>query len=218
MRKCWLLPSIVPMILVLGSLLAAQQQAGLSAASVTVPRLVSFSGKVTDVQGKGIAGVAGVTFAIYGEQSGGAPLWIETQSVSAGANGNYSVQLGASKTGGLPLDLFNTGEARWLGVRVNGGGGQPRLLLLSVPYALKAADAETIGGLPPSAFVLAAPPTSGSGISTTTSTDTSANAPPAAAVTGSGAANRVPLWTGTSTQGNSALFQTGTGAAAKIGL
>ena len=31
------------------------------------------------------------------------------------------------------------------------------MLLLSVPYALKAGDAATIGGLPPSAFVLAAP-------------------------------------------------------------
>jgi hypothetical protein len=33
----------------------------------------------------------------------------------------------------------------------------PRVLLLSVPCALKAADAETIGGMPPSAFVLATP-------------------------------------------------------------
>jgi len=32
--------------------------------------------------------------------------------------------------------------------------------LLSVPYALKAADAQTVGGLPASAFVLAAPPSS----------------------------------------------------------
>ena len=32
---------------------------------------------------------------------------------------------------------------------------QPRVLLVSVPYALKAADADTLGGLPASAFVLA---------------------------------------------------------------
>jgi len=37
------------------------------------------------------------------------------------------------------------------------GGGQctVTLPLLSVPYALKAADARTLGGLPPSAFALA---------------------------------------------------------------
>ena len=32
---------------------------------------------------------------------------------------------------------------------------QPRVMLLSVPYALKAADAETFGGKPPSAYVAA---------------------------------------------------------------
>jgi hypothetical protein len=40
-------------------------------------------------------------------------------------------------------------------VRINGGEEQPRVLLLSVPYALKAADAQTLGGLPASAFLLA---------------------------------------------------------------
>jgi trimeric autotransporter adhesin len=33
-------------------------------------------------------------------------------------------------------------------VRVQGQEEQPRVLLLSVPYALKAADAQTLGGLP----------------------------------------------------------------------
>ena len=86
---------------------------------------------------------------------------METQNVMADAKGNYTVQLGATKPDGLPLDLFTSGEARWLGVRVNGGEEQPRVLLLSVPYALKAADAETVGGLPASAFILAAPPGGG---------------------------------------------------------
>jgi hypothetical protein len=53
--------------------------------------------------------------------------------------------------------LFSSGEARWLGVQVQGQAEQPRTLLLSVPYALKALDAETIHGMPLSAFVLAAP-------------------------------------------------------------
>jgi len=122
-----------------------------------VPRRVNFSGKAVDAQGKTISGIAGVTFAIYGDQYEGAPLWLETQNVQADAKGNYTAQLGATRPDGLPLDLFSSGEARWLGVRINGGEEQPRVLLLSVPYALKAADAETIGGLPPSAFMLAAP-------------------------------------------------------------
>ena len=146
----------------LGSLLFCSslnaQQSSSSQSSAVVPRLVNFSGKATDAQGKPIAGIAGITFAIYKDQSEDAPLWLETQNVQADAKGNYTVQLGATKPDGLPLELFSSGEARWLGVRVNGGEEQPPVLLLSVPYALKAADAETIGGLPPSAFVLAAPP------------------------------------------------------------
>jgi hypothetical protein len=44
-------------------------------------------------------------------------------------------------------------------------GGQCTVTLpqLSVPYALKAADAQTLGGLPPSAFALAPPSASASG-------------------------------------------------------
>ena len=56
------------------SLMNAQQPAS-SPSSSTVPRLVNFSGKVADVQGKTITGIAGVTFAIYKDPYDGAPLW-----------------------------------------------------------------------------------------------------------------------------------------------
>jgi hypothetical protein len=118
---------------------------------------VNFTGKATDAQGKTIAGIAGVTFSIYKDQYEGAPLWMETQNIQADAKGNYTVHLGASSSQGLPVELFIGGEARWLGVRINDGAEQPRTLLLSVPYALKAVDAETLGGKPLSAFLLAPP-------------------------------------------------------------
>jgi hypothetical protein len=140
-------------ILFLGSNLNAQQPA--SPSSAVVPRLVNFSGNATDVHGKAVSGVAGATFAIYKDQYEGAPLWMETQNIHADTEGNYTVQLGAAKSEGLPVELFTTPEPRWLGVRINGGEEQPRVLLVSVPYALKAADAETLGGKPLSAFQLA---------------------------------------------------------------
>ena len=59
---------------------------------------------------------------------------------------------------GLPLQLFATGAARWLGVQAEGQAEGPRVLLASAPYALKAADAETLGGLPVSAFALVGAP------------------------------------------------------------
>jgi hypothetical protein len=127
-------------------------QSASQASATSVPRLMRFSGKAADSQGKPVAVVSGVTFSIYKDQNDGAPVWMETQNVQVDAKGNYSVQLGANSPAGLPLDLFSSGDARWLGVRINGGEEQTRVVLLSVPYALKAADSETIGGLPPSAL------------------------------------------------------------------
>jgi hypothetical protein len=202
-------------LLVLGSLfrpvLNAQQSTPSPASSAVVPKLVNFSGRAADMQGKAIAGIAGVTFAIYRDQSEGAPLWLETQNVTADAKGNYTVQLGATKPDGLPLELFSSGEARWLGVRVNGGEEQPRVLLLSVPYALKAADAETVGGLPASAFVLAAPPTS------VASTSIPAVATPQPLVTGTtpvttagGTVNKLAKFDASADITNSQVFDNGT--------
>jgi hypothetical protein len=186
-----------------------------SQASAVVPRLVNYSGKAIDAEGKIISGSAGATFAIYSEQSGGTPLWLETQNVTADARGNYTAQLGATKPEGLPLDLFTSGEARWLGVRINGGEEQPRVLLLSVPYALKAADAETVGGLPASAFMLAIP-SSASASSTAAPSTANAVTP---AVSGTGTTDFIPLWTNTTGGlGNSVLFQSGSGSTAKLGI
>jgi hypothetical protein len=193
------------------SLMAAQQPAS-SSQQHAVPRLVNFSGRAVEVSGKTISGVAGVTFAIYKDQYDGSPLWLETQNVQADARGNYSAQLGATRAEGLPLDLFSSGEARWLGVRVNGGQEQPRVLLLSVPYALKAADAETIGGLPPSAFMLAAPVSSGasSNRAEPSSPTSSSGAPPVTSnvTTTGGTINVIPLFTTATNIQNSILTQT----------
>jgi hypothetical protein len=56
--------------------------------SAVVPRLVNFSGRTADADGKVITGIAGVTFAIYSEQTGGSPLWLETQNVRADSKGH----------------------------------------------------------------------------------------------------------------------------------
>ena len=53
------------------------------------------------------------------------------------------------------MDLFASGEARWLGVQPEGQAEQARVQLVSVPYAMTAGDAQTLGGQPLSAFVLA---------------------------------------------------------------
>jgi hypothetical protein len=196
--------------------LALQAQQA-TTSSPTVPLLIRYSGIATDAQGKHPSGTVGATFVLYKDEQGGAALWVETQNVTADSSGHYTVQLGAGSSAGLPAELFTSGEARWLGVSINGQAEQPRVLLLSVPYALKALDAQTIGGLPPSAFVLAAPPNSqpSSGASSASASDFSPNPP---ALGGSGKPNYLPIWTKSTTLGSSVLFQSGTGAKAKIGI
>jgi hypothetical protein len=116
---------------------------------------VPYSGIVLGDDGKVLSGETGVTFQIYKDEQGGQALWTETQTVALDPTGHYKTQLGATDPNGLPSDLFSTGEARWLEVQVAGQAPQPRVLLASVPYALKAADATTLGGLPASAYALA---------------------------------------------------------------
>jgi hypothetical protein len=73
---------------------------------------------------------------------------METRNVTLDTQGRYTVLLGSTKPDGLPSELFASGEARWLGVQPEREPEQSRVLLLSVPYALKAMDAETLGGKP----------------------------------------------------------------------
>jgi trimeric autotransporter adhesin len=218
-------------------------------AQETVPRLVQFSGTLKDAAARPVSGVASVTFAIYAEQEGGAALWSETQNVLADSSGHYSVLLGAATASGVPAELFGTGQSRWLGVAVARQPELPRVLLASVPYALKAGDADTLGGLPASAYVttqnLAAlnahPATTvvsggtsiiaagagaaqlgansaeaGAGIPSANASsgeiggatgDAAPNSVTQAAVTGTGTAQFVPLWTSGSNLGSSKIYQ-----------
>jgi hypothetical protein len=112
-------------------------------AASALPRLVRFGGTVKDLNGNLLTGVVGITFALYSEQTGGAALWLETQNVTADSNGHYVALLGSTKPDGLPSELFTSEKARWVGVQVSGQAEQPRVLLVSAPYALKAGDAET---------------------------------------------------------------------------
>jgi hypothetical protein len=149
-----------------------------------VPPLIQFSGVATDEEGNPLNGTASITFSLYAAQQSGEPLWAETQTLQLDSAGHYSVQLGITQPSGVPNGLFSSGEARWLGVQIAGQPPQARVLLLSVPYAMKAGDAATIGGLPPSAFVLATPVNgatpSAAIVDDTANAETSSNPAPAA--------------------------------------
>ena len=204
-----------------------------------VPHLIKFSGVINPKTNPQIAqtkenenlksqspAVVDVTFSLYQLQEGGSALWSESQQVQLDSQGRYSVLLGATLPEGLPLDLFTSGEALWLGVQAQAPGAteQPRVLLVAVPYALKAVDADTLGGKPASAYLsvddssatpqgaglaVAASAAAGSGSGNKGEAEKKQRS---ANPSGSGTANYVPLWLDNNgTLGNSAFYQASNG-------
>src|SRR5271157_3187064 len=121
---------------------ASQSAAG------TVPRLIKFTGEIiaqmTESPGgkNSLPTALGVTFSLYELQEGGSPLWSESQKVQVDQQGHYTALLGSTQPEGLPLDLFTSGKALWLGAQAQlpGQPEQPRVLLVAVPYSLKSSD------------------------------------------------------------------------------
>src|SRR6202035_4925504 len=111
------------LLLICSAVSLCAQQAALAAGAV-VPPVVKFSGVLTDTGNKPLTGTVGVTFSLYQQSQGGTPLWVETQNVIPDKTGHYTVMLGSSTSQGLPSSLFNSGEARWLGVQVQGQAEQ----------------------------------------------------------------------------------------------
>jgi hypothetical protein len=176
-QKGWVLVAVVSLSLCV-NLRAQELDSGSESANVvavtsppalgktsgTVPRIIQFSGTIKgqatqatkDTPAEtGRAGPSRVMFSLYELQDGGSPLWTEWQNVQLDDRGRYTVLLGATESNGLPVDLFSSGRALWLGVQpqLPEAPEQPRVLLVAVPYALKAVDADTLGGKPVSAFV-----------------------------------------------------------------
>ncbi|MGA3373298.1 MAG: hypothetical protein ABSC48_16200 [Terracidiphilus sp.] len=175
-----------------------------STVSPVVPQQVRYAGVLTDRAGQTVEAV----FRVYAEAEGGEPLWTETQQLSVGANGGYAVLLGSVSAQGIPQSVFASGQARWLGVSVEGAPEQQRALLASVPYAMKSADAEALAGRPAADFVtqdqlaqLAAPTRQNAAQPAVVTPEV------LSAVTGSGTTNVVPLWSSSTTLGNSMITQ-----------
>jgi hypothetical protein len=198
--------------LLLGLLLSIASHAQQGA----VPRVTYFNGVLKNAAGNPQTGLTPIAFSLYENQEGGTALWSETQNLTLDDQGRYTALLGATQPDGLPLDVFASGKARWLGVapQIEGAAEQPRVLLVGVPYALKAADADTLGGLPASAFLMAAgavavQPTAGGDLAPRTETASDAPAAACAAITSNGAAaaNEIALFSAPCKIEPSVLYQ-----------
>jgi len=109
-----------------------------------VPKLINYQGHLTDKGGNPLTGNVDIVFRIYSTESGGTALWTEIQNNVTVKNGIFNVLLGSATVGGIPESIFDSPD-RWLGVAVEGDSEMsPRQRLVSVPYAYKAGQADTI--------------------------------------------------------------------------
>jgi hypothetical protein len=211
MRNIFLRITVTLLCVYCATVAYAQQSQPVAA----VPKLVRFSGSFRPADNTPARTMESATLSVYRDQTGGAALWHEIQNVAVDVDGRYSVLMGATQNEGMPLDLFTSGEPRWLGVQFNrpGEAEQPRVLLVSVPYALKASDSDTLGGKPASAYLLAAPAVgtatgSAASVTTTTST-TTASVKPRVAPVNSGMPNYIGKFTNTTDLIDSSMYETG---------
>src|SRR5580698_474019 len=125
-------------LFVFGILFSTQTRAQDVAATApaAVPHIVQYAGTVTNATGEPVR----VKFALYATQTGGEPVWSESQSVTTDAKGRYAVLLGSATEGGLPQQVFSNAEAKWLGIKVGDGEEAPRVILVATPYSLKVSD------------------------------------------------------------------------------
>lgn len=199
---------LITLLMASGAIALSQttETAASSVAGPGVPRLVKVSGVLKDASEKLLTSTVGINFSVYAESTGGVPLWQETQNVVF-SQGRYTVFLGASTGLGIPAELFASGQPRWLGMRIllPGEEEQPRTLLASVPYALKAVDADTLGGLPASAYLKAesvattaneSAAGSSIGVSGTSNGGETAQSKPLAVTTSGGKAGNIPIFSG----------------------
>ena len=113
---------------------------------MAVPGMVTYQGKLTNADGTPVDdGSYDICFSIYNVAFDGTALWSETHSVSV-IDGIYNVTLGTVTP--IPTTILDN-PALYLGVQVETDPEMtPRLDITSTFYALKAGDADTVGGMP----------------------------------------------------------------------
>ncbi len=99
--------------------------------NITVPCILRFKGKLLDTKECPLDGLFKTTFSLYDNETGGSPLWQETQNSVPVERGILNVELGSVK----PIDLkFN--RQYWLAVKIGSNAEMiPRFRLTSVPYS-----------------------------------------------------------------------------------
>jgi len=129
----------------IGVLLAGILLICITGGTMAAPDLINYQGMIKTSAGVPLAGTVTLQFSLYNAPSDGTMVWGEVQNTVQVTNGIYNVLLGSGTLlpGSPPLtaNLFSTANL-WLQVTVGGEPLTPRQQLTSVPFALKASNAD----------------------------------------------------------------------------
>ncbi len=118
----------------------------LSSFAITIPRMLSYQGKLTDSLGNPVPdGNYQLTFRLYTEETGGSPFWTEAQTITV-RNGLFSALLGAVNPIGSVPDAGNLYLSLQVGIAPE---LTPRLRIVSAAYAFlteRAANSDLLQG------------------------------------------------------------------------
>jgi hypothetical protein len=142
---------VVAMSLALASAVTISAQAS---QSTSAPTLVRIDGELKTATGQPRTGSVSLVASLYADKEDSTPLWVEQQVVTLDQAGRYTLLVGATQPDGVRPDFFLSSSGHWIGIAVQGEAEQPRVMLVSVPYALKAREADTLAGKTASDFVL----------------------------------------------------------------
>jgi len=115
-----------------------------ASALASVPTTLGFSARlVDDKTGDAVEGAHRISFEIFDRATGGTSVWQEGREVTV-EDGLLFTDIGQNR----PLDatVFD-GRPLWLEVKLDDVTMEPRVALDSVPYAIHAATADTVGDL-----------------------------------------------------------------------
>ena len=118
-----------------------------SAHATDVPGTLSFTARlVDDKSSAALAGPHKVVFTMFDADTAGHQVWTESHDVTVEDDGMVFVELG--DTTALDGHVFD-GTDRWIEISVDGNTMDPRIVIDSVPYAVRstaASNADAVGG------------------------------------------------------------------------
>ena len=117
---------------------------------LSIPLLISYQGKLTDVNGVPSTGNQTIVFKIYSvENSTETVHWQETQTIVLN-NGHFSATLGSVET--ISMNIFDENNLK-LAIKVGADNFMQGIDLLSSPFAFKSGNSELLDGLDSNQFL-----------------------------------------------------------------